>query len=149
MQEAGDDAQALSKPAANLIINDVTAYLNAHDGIDLSDTPLTPVRAIALVKLTSTDRISSKQGKEVFAVMLAEGEDPEAIVTERGMEQVSDVSAIEAVIDAVLAAHPEKVEQYRAGKTGLIGFFVGQCMKEMRGQGNPKVINELLVSKLA
>lgn len=149
MQEAGDEAQGLSKPAANLIINDVTAYLNAHDGIDLSDTPLTPVRAIALVKLTSTDRISSKQGKEVFAAMLDEDEDPEAIVGNRGMEQVSDAGAIEVVVDAVLAAHPDKVEQYRAGKTGLIGFFVGQCMKEMHGQGNPKVINELLVSKLA
>lgn len=149
MREAGEDAHGLSKPTANLIINDVTAYLNAHDGIDLSDTPLTPARAIALVKLTSTDRISSKQGKEVFAVMLDEDKDPEAIVRDHGMEQVSDAGAIEVVVDTVLAAHPDKVEQYRAGKTGLIGFFVGQCMKEMRGQGNPKVINELLIRKLA
>ena len=64
------------------------------------------------------------------------------------MKQVSDSGAIEAVVDKVLAENPEKVEQYKAGKTGLIGFFVGQCMKEMRGQGNPKVINELLAQKL-
>ena len=64
------------------------------------------------------------------------------------MKQVSDAGAIEAVVDEVLAANPDKVEQYRGGKTGLIGFFVGQCMKKMRGQGNPKVINELLAKKL-
>ena len=61
---------------------------------------------------------------------------------------MSDVAAIDAVVEEVLAANPDKVEQYRAGKTGLIGFFVGQCMKKMRGQGNPKIINELLAKRL-
>ena len=70
------------------------------------------------------------------------------IVSERGMEQVSDTGAIEAVVDGVLAAFPDKVEQYKGGKTGLLGSFVGQCMKEMKGQGNPKVINQLLAQKL-
>ena len=65
------------------------------------------------------------------------------------MEQVSDTGAIEAVVDGVLAAFPDKVEQYKGGKTGLLGFFVGQCMKEMKGQGNPKVINQLLAQKLS
>ena len=64
------------------------------------------------------------------------------------MKQVSDTSAIEAVVDEVLAANPDKVEAYKGGKTGLIGFFVGQCMKAMKGQGNPKLINELLAQKL-
>ncbi len=64
------------------------------------------------------------------------------------MEQVSDAGAIEAVVDEVIAANPDKVAQYQGGKTGLIGFFVGQCMKAMRGQGNPKLINELLAKKL-
>ena len=67
--------------------------------------------------------------------------DPAAVVEERGMKQVSDTGAIEAVVDAVLAANPDKVAQYQGGKTGLIGFFVGQCMKEMRGQGNPKPVS--------
>ena len=148
MELAGDEAAKLAKPVANLVINDVTAYLNAQDGVKLADTALSPARAVALVKLVAADAISSKQGKEVFAAILEEDKDPEAIVAERGMEQVSDTGAIEAVVDAVLAANPDKVAQYQGGKTGLIGFFVGQCMKEMRGQGNPKVINELLVRQL-
>ena len=64
------------------------------------------------------------------------------------MKQVSDTGAIEAVVDEVLAANPDKVEQYKGGKTGLIGFFVGQCMKAMKGQGNPKLINQMLSQKL-
>ena len=67
---------------------------------------------------------------------------------ERGMKQVSDTGAIEAVIDEVLAANPDKVEQYKGGKTGLIGFFVGQCMKASKGKGNPKRFNEMLREKL-
>ena len=148
MELAGADAAKLAKPVANLVINDVTAYLNSHEGADLADTPLTPARALGLVRLVAADAISSKQGKEVFAAVLDEDKDPEAVVAERGMEQVSDTGAIEAVVDAVLAANPDKVAQYRGGKTGLIGFFVGQCMKETRGQGNPKIINELLAKKL-
>ena len=148
MELAGDEAAKLAKPVANLVINDVTAYLNAQDGVKLADTALTPARALGLVKLVAADVISSKQGKVVFAAILDEDKDPDAIVAERGMEQVSDTGAIEAVVDAVLAANPDKVAQYQGGKTGLIGFFVGQCMKEMRGQGNPKLINELLAKKL-
>ena len=85
----------------------------------------------------------------MFAAILEEDKDPSVVVEERGMKQVSDTGAIEAVVDGVLAAFPDKVEQYRGGKTGLLGFFVGQCMKEMKGQGNPKVINELLTKKLS
>ena len=148
MLAAESDAEKLAKPLANMVINDITAYLNSHEGTELEDTPLTPARALALVKLTADDTISSKQAKEVFAAILEEDKDPAAIVAERGMEQVSDAGAIEAVIAAVLAANPDKVEQYRGGKTGLMGFFVGQCMKEMKGQGNPKIINELLLRQL-
>lgn len=109
---------------------------------------LRPARAIELVELIATDAISSKQGKEVFAAVIDEDKDPSAIVDERGMKQVSDTSAIEAVVDAVIAANPDEVARYKEGNTKLIGFFVGQCMKEMRGQGNPKVINQLLAKKL-
>jgi len=94
------------------------------------------------------ETISSKQAKEVFAAILEEDKDPQVIVNERGMEQVSDTGAIEAIVEAVLAQNPDKVAQYRDGKTGLMGFFVGQCMKAMGGQGNPKIINELLAKKL-
>jgi aspartyl-tRNA(Asn)/glutamyl-tRNA(Gln) amidotransferase subunit B len=145
---AGDRASELAKPLANLALNDITAYVNAGDDVDFSQTPFTPERGVQLVSLLAADEISSKQAKEVFAAVLEEDKDPQVIVEERGMKQVSDTGAIEAVVDVVLAAFPDKVEQYRGGKTGLIGFFVGQCMKQMKGQGNPKLINEMLSSKL-
>ncbi len=148
MDVAGSDADALAKPVANLAINDIAAYLNAQDNVSLFDTPFTPDRAVALVKLTSSDTISSKQGKEVFAATFEEDKDPDAIVEERGMKQVSDTGALEAVVDQVLADNPDKVEQYKGGKKGLLGFFVGQCMKATKGQGNPKVINQMLEEKL-
>ena len=146
MAAAQDDA--LAKPLANLIINDVAACMNADASFDLAASALTPVRAVELVKLVAEDAISSKQAKEVFAVVLEEDKDPAVVVDERGMKQVSDAGAIEAVIKEVIAANPDKVEAYRGGKTGLMGFFVGQCMKAMKGQGNPKLINELLEKKL-
>ena len=149
MELAGADAAKLAKPVANLVINDVTAYLNAHEGVQLADTPLTPARALALVRLTAEDAISSKQAKQVFSAIMDEDKDPSVIVEERGMKQVSDTGAIEAVVDAIIAANPDEVARYKEGNTKVIGFFVGQCMKEMRGQGNPKIINQLLAKKLA
>ena len=149
MQEAGKDAGKLAKPVANLVINDITARMNADESFDLDACPLTPARAVELVGLQASDAISSKQAKEVFAAVLDEDKDPEAIVEERGMKQVSDTGAIEAVVDEVIAENPDEVARYKDGNPKLIGFFVGQCMKKMRGQGNPKVINQLLAKKLA
>ena len=148
MELAGADAAKLAKPVANLVINDVTAWLNADAGARLRSRRSRPRAPWSSCAWWREDAISSKQAKEVFAAVLDEDRDPAAIVEARGMRQVSDAGAIEAVVDAVLAANPDKVEQYRGGKTGLIGFFVGQCMKQTRGQGNPKVINELLAKKL-
>ena len=145
---ADDRARELAKPLANLTLNDITAYVNANDGVDFATTAFTPARGVQLVELLATDTISSKQAKDVFAAVLEEDKDPLAIVEERGMKQVSDTGAIEAVVDAVIAAHPDEVARYREGNTKLIGFFVGQCMKQMRGQGNPKMINQLLAQKL-
>ncbi|MDO4443652.1 MAG: Asp-tRNA(Asn)/Glu-tRNA(Gln) amidotransferase subunit GatB [Slackia sp.] len=146
MELAGD--AKLAKPLANLVINDVTARMNADDSFDLEASALTPERAVELVKLTASDAISSKQAKEVFAAVIDEDKDPSAIVEERGMKQVSDTGAIEAVVDAVIAANPDEVARYKDGETKLVGFFVGQCMKQMRGQGNPKLINQVLAKKL-
>ena len=148
MAEAGKDAAKLAKPVANLAINDVMAWLNANEGADLASSPLTPARAVELMRLLADDSISSKQAKQVFAAVMEEDKDPAAIVEERGMKQVSDTGAIEAVVDKVIAANPNEVERYKEGNKKVIGFFVGQCMKEMRGQGNPKVINQLLAKKL-
>ena len=149
MGVAGKDAAKLAKPVANLAINDVTAWLNASEDADLAQSPLTPARAVELVKLLAEDAISSKQAKQVFSAIMDEDKDPSAIVEERGMKQVSDTGAIEAAVDAVIAANPDEVARYKEGNTKVIGFFVGQCMKEMRGQGNPKIINQLLAKKLA
>ncbi len=143
------DAQQYAKPLANLIINDVIGWQNAHDDADIAHSPLSPERAVQLIGLQLDDTLSSKQAKEVFALIFEEDKDPDQIVEEKGMAQVSDTGAIEAVVDAVLADNPDKVEQYKAGKTGLIGFFVGQCMKSMAGQGNPKIINQMLEEKLS
>lgn len=145
--KAAADAK-LAKPLANLVINDITARMNADESFNLEASPLTPARAVELVKMTAEDVISSKQGKEVFAAVIDEDKDPAAIVEERGMKQVSDTGAIEAVVDGVIAANPDEVARYKEGNTKLIGFFVGQCMKEMRGQGNPKIINQILAKKL-
>jgi aspartyl-tRNA(Asn)/glutamyl-tRNA(Gln) amidotransferase subunit B len=101
-----------------------------------------------LVDLVEDEVISGKQAKDVFVEMTETGEAPGAIVELRGMKQVSDTGAIEDVVDAVLTANPGKVEQFRAGKQGLIGFFVGQVMREMGGQANPKVVNDVLRSRL-
>ena len=100
MQVAND--AKLAKPLANLVINDITARMNADDAFDLESSALSPERAVELVKLAASDAISSKQAKEVFAAVIDEDKDPSAIVEERGMKQVSDTGAIEAVVDAVI-----------------------------------------------
>lgn len=147
---ASADAQSkAAKHIANLLINDIAARMNADADFDVTKSPFTPARAIELTAMQVAGEISSKQAKEIFEAIFEEDKDPKAIADERGMKQVSDTGAIEAVVNDVLAQFPDKVEQYKGGKTGLIGFFVGQCMKAMKGQGNPQMINELLAKKLA
>ena len=136
------------EPLANLLLNDVQAAIGTDGSSDLATSPLSPARAIAFARLLADGAISSRQGKEVLAAILAEDKDPDAIVEERDMKQVSDVAEIEAVVDAVLAANPVQVGQYRAGKKGILGFLVGQCMKATGGQGNPRLINRVLMQKL-
>jgi aspartyl-tRNA(Asn)/glutamyl-tRNA(Gln) amidotransferase subunit B len=136
-----------AKPVANWMLGELAALLNA-EGIELAQAKITPAMLAELVALVEDGAISGKQAKEVFAEAAASGDAPGAIVEARGMKQVSDSSAIEAVVDAVLAANPDEVAAYRAGKAGLIGFFVGQVMREMKGQGNPAVVNEVLKRKL-
>lgn len=140
---AGLDA-VQAKKLANLIINDLAAWNKEHE-----DTPKPAASALAsLSKLLAADTISSKQGKEVFAAVLGEGADPEAYVASHGMGQETDTGAIEALVDELMAANPDKVEAYRGGKKGLQGFFMGQIMKSMKGQGNPKLISRILADKL-
>ncbi len=143
-----DPNKDYAKNLANLVINDVSAWLNADDENCLKTSPLSAKRVSDLIELSTSGKISKSQQKTVFAAILEEDKDPDVIVSEKGLEQVSDTGAIESVVDKVLQANPDKVEQYKGGKTGLLGFFVGQCMKEMQGKGDPKIINQLLSSKL-
>lgn len=136
-----------AKAVSNLMLNELSAHLNAK-GISVEDSKVVPAMVAELVALVEDGTISGKQAKDVFGEMAETGDAPGAIVEMRGMKQVSDTGAIEAVVDGVLAANPDKVEQYRGGKQGLIGFFVGQVMREMGGQANPGVVNEVLKQKL-
>jgi aspartyl-tRNA(Asn)/glutamyl-tRNA(Gln) amidotransferase subunit B len=102
-----------------------------------------------LLDLIADGTISGRLAKEVFAEMLLSGDDPGAIVEAKGLRQVTDSGAIEAAIDAVLAAQADKVAEYRAGRDKLYGFFVGQVMRATQGKANPAVVNQLLKRKLA
>ena len=101
-----------------------------------------------LVALVAADRISRRAGKDVLARMMEEGGDPDQLIVQMGLEKVSDLTALESVIEEVLTAWPEKVIEYRAGKSGLIGMFVGEVMKGTNGAADPKVARELLLKKL-
>ena len=101
-----------------------------------------------LVELIEDGTISGKIAKDVFADMFETGKDAATIVEEKGLKQVSDSGAIEAMIDEVIAANGDKVEEYRGGKDKLFGFFVGQVMKASKGQANPGMVNQLLRAKL-
>jgi len=132
-----------ARQVANWILGDLSAHLNAA-GVEIGASNVTPAMLGELVVLVDEGAISGKQAKEVFAATAETGDGPAAIVEARGMKQVSDASAIEAAVRTVIAANPAEVENYRGGKTQVIGWLVGQVMREMRGQGNPALVNEAL-----
>ncbi|WP_415962580.1 Asp-tRNA(Asn)/Glu-tRNA(Gln) amidotransferase subunit GatB [Collinsella tanakaei] len=141
---AGKAAQVV----ANLIVNEMAGYLKAA-GTSLEDSGIAPAQVASLAKLLAEDSISSNQAHEVFEAMAQSGDDPEKIVDERGMRQVSDAGALQPIVDQVLANCPDQAQQYRDGNQKVIGFLVGQCMKASRGSGNPKLFNELLRASLS
>jgi len=144
LAEVGD-AQALR--ASNWLISDLFGALNRL-GKTLETSPVSPSQAAELLKLVADGTLSGTLSKQVFEIMLETGQDPGAIVEERGLKQTSDTGAIEKVIADVMAANADKVAEYRGGKDKLFGFFVGQTMKAMAGKGNPAVVNELLKKAL-
>jgi aspartyl-tRNA(Asn)/glutamyl-tRNA(Gln) amidotransferase subunit B len=101
-----------------------------------------------LVKLIENGTISGKIAKEILPELLTEGGSPQELVAQKGLIQISDTSAIETLIDEIIAAHPGELEKYRSGKTNLKGFFVGQVMKKSGGKADPKLTNQLLDKKL-
>lgn len=129
--------------AANWIMGDV-AYALKNSGKDLPDFPIAPGRLGTLIRLIDSGEISGKIAKTVFEEMLHSGEEPLAVIQRLGLVQISDESALAAVIEKVKAANPKQLADYRAGKEKLFGYFVGQVMKETKGQANPGIVNELL-----
>jgi aspartyl-tRNA(Asn)/glutamyl-tRNA(Gln) amidotransferase subunit B len=142
------DAGAEPKQAANWVVAELFGALNRR-GESIEASPVTPGQAAELLGLVADGTISGTIAKQVFEIMLETGQGAGAIVEERGLRQTSDTGAIDAEIDRILAANADKVEQYKAGKQQLFGFFVGQTMKAMAGKANPQVVNERLRAKLS
>jgi aspartyl-tRNA(Asn)/glutamyl-tRNA(Gln) amidotransferase subunit B len=136
-----------AKQVSNWTLGDFSARLN-ETGATADDGTVTPASLAELVALIDEGAISGKQAKDVFIEMAESGEAPAAVVERLGLTQVSDVSELEAVVDRVLAANAGQVAAYRAGKSGLIGFFVGAVMRETGGRANPGIVNEVLARKL-
>ena len=142
------EAGAKPAAAANWTTSELFGALN-RTGTGIEQSPVSPSQAGALLALVGDGTLSGSLAKQVFEAMLETGQDPAAIVEERGLRQTSDTGAIEAVIAEVLARNPGQLEQYRGGKEALFGFFVGQTMKAMQGKANPAVVNDLLKRALA
>ena len=139
-----DGAEA--KAAANWLINEVFGRLN-KEGLEIVVAPVSAEANSAIVKMVSDGLISGKIAKDVFDIVWSEGGDPRAVVEQRGMRQVTDEAAIEAAVDEILAANPDKVAQAKL-KPSMLGWFVGQAMKRMGGKANPQVLNALLKARL-
>ncbi len=135
------------KLAANWLITELLGALN-KTGRDIEESPITPDDLGGLIDLIADDTISGRIAKDVFAEMLESGKSAADIVEEKGLKQVTDSGAIEALIDEVLAAQADKVAEYKSGKDKLFGFFVGQVMKQSQGKANPALVNQLLKQKL-
>src|SRR5450432_2843226 len=134
------------KLAANWVINELLGRLN-KEGRDITGSPVTAAQLGSIIDLIGEGTISGKIAKDLFEIVWLEGGDPRALVETRGMKQVTDLGAIERVVDDIIAANPDKVAQAKA-KPALIGWFVGQVMKSSGGKANPQAVNDLLKSKL-
>src|SRR5690606_30913469 len=143
----GKQPAEVAKQAANWLISEFFGALNKV-GRELSDSPVSHAAAAELLALVGKGTISGSIAKQVLETMFETGDSAATIVEREGLKQESDSGAIEAAVDAILAANADKVEQYKAGKDALFGFFVGQTMKAMQGKANPQVVNEVLKAKL-
>ena len=132
------------KTAINFIMGEIAAYLKENK-VEITDTKLTPENLAELISLIEKGTISNNIGKQILVEeMIVNGEKASAIVEKKGLSQISDESAIKEIVEKVVNSHPNEIEAYRNGKTNLLGFFVGQVMKETKGRANPKTVNELI-----
>ena len=128
------------------MINELFGRLN-KEGKDIRASPVSAAQLAAIINLIGQATISGKIAKDLFEIVWTEGGDPDALVEARGMKQVTDLGAIEKVVDEIVAANPDKVAQAKA-KPAMIGWFVGQVMKASGGKANPQAVNDLLKTKL-
>ncbi|MDR3372254.1 MAG: Asp-tRNA(Asn)/Glu-tRNA(Gln) amidotransferase subunit GatB [Ancalomicrobiaceae bacterium] len=150
-KESADFFEAVAKGrdakiAANWVINELFGRLN-KEGLDVTKSPVSADQLGAVIDLIKDGTISGKIAKDLFEIVWAEGGDPKVVVEQRGLKQVTDTGAIEAACDAVIAANPDKVEQVKVKPT-MLGWFVGQVMKQSGGKANPQAVNEILKAKL-
>ena len=141
-------AAATGQLVANWVTGELAAALN-RDGLEIGDSRVSPQALAALLDRVADGTISGKIAKQVFDAMWSGEGSAEQIIARRGLEQITDRAAIAAVVDRVIAAHPEQVAEFRAGKTRLMGFFVGQVMRVTAGKASPAAVNELLRGKLS
>ena len=152
-REFADRFEAAAKSArnprrvANVLLSEVGGRLNAL-GVELDQSPVTMAGIVQAADLLDEGRISSKQMKQIFDIAFEKGEDFGPVYEREKPQQITDTSAIEKLIDEVIAANPKQVEQYRAGKKTIAGFIVGQVMRASKGQANPALLNELVTKKL-
>jgi aspartyl-tRNA(Asn)/glutamyl-tRNA(Gln) amidotransferase subunit B len=139
--------KAAPKLAANWVIGELGAVLNRHH-LEIGDSKIGPDELGVLLDKIEDGTISGKIAKEIFEALWGGEGSVEEIIAARGLEQITDAASITALVDEVIAANPEQVEQYRSGKTQVFGYFVGQVMKASRGKANPRQVNEILRSKL-
>ena len=136
-----------AKKVANWVMGDLFRLVNAGE-LAISDIPVTPTRFAGLLKMVAARAINANTASSVLKTMFRTGEDAQAIVEREGLAQVSDVAALETLVDRLLAEHPDEVARYREGKMQLFGWFVGQVMRQTRGKANPGVVQQLLKNKL-
>ena len=134
---------ATPKIAVNFIMGEIAAYLK-EEHKEINETKLTPENLVELIALIEKNTISNNIGKQIIVDMMKDGTKASEIVEKRGLSQISDEGAIKEVCEKVAAAHPNEVAAYKNGKVQLLGFFVGQVMKETKGRANPKAVNELM-----
>jgi aspartyl-tRNA(Asn)/glutamyl-tRNA(Gln) amidotransferase subunit B len=146
--EALAEATGDARMSANWVVGDFSAYLNSS-GLEVGHCQLTVDGLAELLGLVSNGTLSGKMAKEVFETMTATGKGAKSIVAEKGLGQISDTGELEAVVTRLVAANPGLAEEFRQGKDRVLGFFVGQVMKETRGQANPQIVNELLRKHLS
>lgn len=136
-----------AKAVSNWIMTDIIRVAKEL-GIEYDALPISAIQLAHLISLIDKGTISGKIAKDVFAEMVETSNDPEKIVEEKGLVQISDEGAIKEVVDKVIAANPQSIADYKAGKDKALGFLVGQCMKEMKGKGNPQILNKLILEEL-